>query len=103
MRKNFKLAALAIASVLVVTACGANAKTEKVETSATESKEETQKTDENKTEETKESLSEAKIDDLSGVIEGNVYTNKAFNIKFDADANGMVLASPEDLLKNWPL
>ena len=97
MRKNFKLAALAIASVLVVTACGANAKTEKVETSATESKEETQKTDENKTEETKESLSEAKIDDLSGVIEGNVYTNKAFNIKFDADANGMVLASPEEL------
>ena len=105
MRRSFKLAVLAIASVLAVTACGGNKKAET--TVASESVSEAQSketsleaaTEEKKDESSAEASSEANIsaEDLAGVTADNVYTNKALNLKFDATANDMRLADQAEL------
>ena len=89
MKKNFKfiMVGVIVLSALSITACKGN----KVESKA-----------ENKTESpvasTVESTAEsASNEDLNGTYDGSVYTNKAFNIKFDAKAVNMEMVSTEDL------
>ena len=85
MRRSFKLAVLAIASVLAVTACGGNKKAEATvgseSVSEAQSKETSAEaaTEEKKDESNAEASSEANIsaEDLAGVTADNVYTNKA--------------------------
>jgi len=97
MRKNFKLIATGILTVsaLFFTACGANkAETTKgstVESSVT-STEASSAADSESSEETA-SVEAAKI---KGSLDGDVYTNDEFNIKFDAKAAGMVMAGAEE-------
>ena len=107
MRRSFKLAVLAIASVLAVTACGGNKKAETTVGSESESVSEAQSketsaeaaTEEKKDESSAEASSEANIsaEDLAGVTADNVYTNKALNLKFDATANDMRIADQAEL------
>ena len=92
MRRSFKLAVLAIASVLAVTACGGNKKTEATVGSESVSEAQSKET-------SAEASSEANIsaEDLAGVTADNVYTNKALNLKFDATANDMRIADQAEL------
>ena len=89
MKKNFKLimAGIVVLSALSMTACKGN----KVESKA-ESK--TESPVANTVESTAESASN---EDLNGTYDSSVYTNKAFNIKFDAKAVNMEMVSAEDL------
>ena len=93
MRKKFKLTVFAIASILAVTACAGK---EKAQTTApSESVAVTKSSEtivESLTESDKKNESAKDIGELKGVADGNVYTNKALNIKFDAAANNMNLA-----------
>ena len=97
MRKNFKLIAtgLLTVSALFFTACGANkAETTKgstVESSVT-STEESSAADSESSEET----ASAEAAKIKGSLDGDVYTNDEFNIKFDAKAAGMVMAGAEE-------
>ncbi|MFC2583116.1 MAG: acyl carrier protein [Lachnoanaerobaculum saburreum] len=97
MRKNFKLIAtgLLTVSTLFFTACGANkAETTKgstVESSVT-STEESSAADSESSEET----ASAEAAKIKGSLDGDVYTNDEFNIKFDAKAAGMVMAGAEE-------
>ena len=105
MRRSFKLAVLAIASVLAVTACGGNKKAETAvgseSVSEAQSKETSTEaaTEEKKDESSAEASSEANIsaEDLAGVTADNVYTNKALNLKYDATANDMRIADQAEL------
>lgn len=98
MRKKFKLTVFAIASILAVTACAGK---EKAQTTApSESVAVTKSSEtivESLTESDKKNESAKDIGELKGVADGNVYTNKALNIKFDAAANNMNLAGEEEL------
>ena len=95
MRRSFKLAVLAIASVLAVTACGGNKKTEATvgseSVSEAQSKETSTEaaTEEKKDESSAEASSEANISAED--------TNKALNLKFDATANDMRIADQAEL------
>nr|WP_314757643.1 hypothetical protein [uncultured Lachnoanaerobaculum sp.] len=106
MRRSFKLAVLAIASVLAVTACGGNKKTEATVGSESVSEAQSKETsaeaateEKKKDESSAEASSEANIsaEDLAGVTADNVYTNKALNLKFDATANDMRIADQAEL------
>lgn len=89
MKKNFKfiMVGVIVLSALSITACKGN----KVESKA-ESK--TESPVANTVESTAESAS---TEDMNGTYDGSVYTNKAFNIKFDAKAVNMEMVSAEDL------
>ncbi len=89
MKKNFKfiMVGVIVLSALSMTACKGN----KVESKA-ESK--TESPVASTVESTVESASN---EDLNGTYDGSVYTNKAFNIKFDAKAVNMEMVSAEDL------
>ena len=89
MKKNFKfiMVGVIVLSALYITACKGN----KVESKA-ESK--TESPVANTVESTAESAS---TEDMNGTYDGSVYTNKAFNIKFDAKAVNMEMVSTEDL------
>lgn len=89
MKKNFKfiMVGVIVLSALSITACKGN----KVESKA-----------ENKTESpvasTVESTAKsASTEDMNGTYEGSVYTNKVFNIKFNAKTVNMEMVSTEDL------
>ena len=96
MRKNFKLIAtgLLTVSALFFTACGANkAETTKgstVESSVTST--ESSAADSESSEET----ASAEAAKIKGSLDGDVYTNDEFHIKFDAKAAGMVMAGAEE-------
>ena len=89
MKKNFKfiMVGVIVLSALSITACKGN----KVESKA-ESK--TESPVANTVESTAESAS---TEDMNGTYDGSVYTNKAFNIKFDAKTVNMEMVSAEDL------
>ena len=81
MKKNIKLimAGIAVLSALSITACGGNKADNKAE-SKTESP----------VASTVESTAErANNEDMNGIYDGSVYTNKVFNIKFDAKTVNM--------------
>lgn len=89
MKKNFKfiMVGVIVLSALSMTACKGN-KTESKAESKTESP----------VASTVESTAEsASNEDLNGTYDGSVYTNKAFNIKFDAKTVNMEMVSAEDL------
>ena len=92
MRKNFKLIMIGILTVsaLSVTACGG--KGDKAETTAESTVESTVATTEQSSEET----ASAEAAKIKGSLDGDVYTNDEFNIKFDAKAGGMVMAGAEE-------
>ena len=97
MRKNFKLIAtgLLTVSALFFTACGANkAETTKVSTveSSVTSTEASSAADSESSEET----ASAEAAKIKGSLDGDVYTNDEFNIKFDAKDAGMVMAGAEE-------
>nr|WP_298052922.1 acyl carrier protein [uncultured Lachnoanaerobaculum sp.] len=103
MRKNFKLIMIGILTVsaLSVTACGG--KGDKAETTAESTVESTVATTEGSSETAAESttesageISSAAAADIKGSLNGDVYTNDEFNIKFDAKAGGMVMAGSEE-------
>lgn len=103
MRKNFRIIMMCILTVsaLSVTACGG--KGNKAETTAESTVESrtatTEKSSETVTESTTESVGEtssAAAVDIKGSLNGDVYTNDEFNIKFDAKAGGMVMAGSEE-------
>ena len=103
MRKNFKLIMMGILTVsaLFVTACGGSQK--KAETTAESTVENqtatTKESSETAAESTTESVGEtssAAAADIKGSLDGDVYTNDEFNIKFDAKAAGMVMAGAEE-------
>lgn len=107
MRKNFKLIMMGILTVsaLSVTACGG--KTNKSETTAESTAESktatTEQSSETAVESTTESTTEsvgetssAATADIKGSLNGDVYTNDEFNIKFDAKSGGMVMAGTEE-------
>ena len=103
MRKNFKLIMIGIliVSALFVTACGGNKKNaETTAESTVESQAATaEESSETVTESTAESVGEtssAAAADIKGSLNGDVYTNDEFNIKFDAKAAGMVMAGAEE-------
>ena len=103
MRKNFKLIMIGILTVsaLSVTACeGKGDKADTTAESAVESQTETNKqSSETVAESTTESVGEtssAAAVDIKGSLNGDVYTNDEFNIKFDAKAGGMVMAGAEE-------
>lgn len=89
MKKNIKLimAGIVVLSALSITACGGNKADNKAE-SKTESP----------VASTVESTAErANNEDMNGTYDGSVYTNKVFNIKFDAKTVNMEMVSTEDL------
>ncbi|EFU77943.1 hypothetical protein [Lachnoanaerobaculum saburreum] len=89
MKKNFKfiMVGVIVLSALSMTACKGNKAESKAE-SKTESP----------VASTVESTAEsASTEDMNGTYDGSVYTNKAFNIKFDAKAVNMEMVSAEDL------
>ena len=89
MKKNIKLimAGIAVLSALSITACGGNKADNKAE-SKTESP----------VASTVESTAErANNEDMNGTYDGSIYTNKVFNIKFDAKTVNMEMVSTEDL------
>ena len=103
MRKNFKLIMMGILTVsaLFVTACGGSQK--KAGTTAESTVENqtatTKESSETAAESTTESVGEtssAAAADIKGSLDGDVYTNDEFNIKFDAKAAGMVMAGAEE-------
>ena len=103
MRKNFRIIMMCILTVsaLSVTACGG--KGNKAETTAESTVESTAATTEESSETAAESTTEsagetssAAVADIKGSLNGDVYTNDEFNIKFDAKAGGMVMAGAEE-------
>ena len=102
MRKNFKLIMIGILTVsaLSVTACeGKGDKADTTAESTVESQTETNKqSSETVAESTTESVGETSsaAADIKGSLNGDVYTNDEFNIKFDAKAGGMVMAGSEE-------
>lgn len=89
MKKNFKfiMVGVIVLSALSMTACKGNNTENKAE-SKTESP----------VASTVESTAEsASNEDLNGTYDGSVYTNKVFNIRFDAKAVNMEMVSAEDL------
>lgn len=89
MKKNIKfiMAGIAVLSALSITACGGNKADNKAE-SKTESP----------VASTVESTAErANNEDMNGTYDGSIYTNKVFNIKFDAKSVNMEMVSTEDL------
>ena len=102
MRKNFRIIMMCILTVsaLSVTACGGKAN--KAETTAestvesqTATTEESSETAAESTTESAGETSSAAVADIKGSLNGDVYTNDEFNIKFDAKAGGMVMAGAE--------
>lgn len=103
MRKNFKLIMIGILTVSAMsfTACGGKAN--KAETTAESTVESTAATTEESSETAAESTTEGAGEtssvaaaDIKGSLNGDVYTNDEFNIKFDAKAGGMVMAGAEE-------
>lgn len=97
MRKNFKLIAtgLLTVSALFFTACGAN-KAETTKGSTVESSVTSTEASSAADSESSEETASAEAAKIKGSLDGNVYTNDEFNIKFDAKAAGMVMAGAEE-------
>ena len=97
MRKNFKLIAtgLLTVSALFFTACGAN-KAETTNGSTVESSVTSTEASSAADSESSEETASAAAADIKGSLDGDVYTNDEFNIKFDAKAAGMVMAGAEE-------
>ncbi len=103
MRKKFKLIMIGILTVsaLSFTACGG--KGNKADTTAESTVESQAATTEESSEAAAESITEsvgetssAAAADIKGSLNGDVYTNDEFDIKFDAKAAGMVMAGAEE-------
>lgn len=97
MRKNFKLIAtgLLTVSALFFTACGAN-KAETTKGSTVESSVTSTEASSAADSESSEETASAEVAKIKGSLDGDVYTNDEFNIKFDAKAAGMVMAGAEE-------
>ena len=97
MRKNFKLIAtgLLTVSALFFTACGAN-KAETTKGSTVESSVTSTEASSAADSESSEETASAEAAKIKGSLDGDVYTNDEFNIKFDAKAGGMVMAGAEE-------
>lgn len=97
MRKNFKLIATGILTVsaLFFTACGAN-KAETTKGSTVESSVTSTEASSAADSESSEETASAEAAKIKGSLDGDVYTNDEFNIKFDAKAAGMVMAGAEE-------
>lgn len=97
MRKNFKLIAtgLLTVSALFFTACGAN-KAETTNGSTVESSVTSTEASSTVDSESSEETASAEAAKIKGSLDGDVYTNDEFNIKFDAKAAGMVMAGAEE-------
>lgn len=97
MRKNFKLIATGILTVsaLFLTACGAN-KAETTKGSTVESSVTSTEASSAADSESSEETVSAEAAKIKGSLDGDVYTNDEFNIKFDAKAAGMVMAGAEE-------
>jgi len=97
MRKNFKLIAtgLLTVSALFFTACGAN-KAETTKGSTVESSVTSTEASSAADSESSEETASAEAAKIKGSLDGDVYTNDEFHIKFDAKAAGMVMAGAEE-------
>ena len=97
MRKNFKLIAtgLLTVSALFFTACSAN-KAETTKGSTVESSVTSTEASSAADSESSEETASADAAKIKGSLDGDVYTNDEFNIKFDAKAAGMVMAGAEE-------
>ena len=97
MRKNFKLIMMGILTVsaLFFTACGAN-KAETTKGSTVESSVTSTEASSAADSESSEETASAEAAKIKGSLDGDVYTNDEFNIKFDAKAAGMVMAGAEE-------
>ncbi len=97
MRKNFKLIATGILTVsaLFVTACSAN-KVETTNGSTVESSVTSTEASSAADSESSEETASAEAAKIKGSLDGDVYTNDEFNIKFDAKTAGMVMAGAEE-------
>ena len=97
MRKNFKLIMMGILTVsaLSVTACGAN-KAETTKGSTVESSVTSTEASSAADSESSEETASAEAAKIKGSLDGDVYTNDEFNIKFDAKSAGMVMAGAEE-------
>ena len=97
MRKNFKLIAtgLLTVSALFFTACGAN-KSETTKGSTVESSVTSTEASSAADSESSEETASAEAAKIKGSLDGDVYTNDEFHIKFDAKAAGMVMAGAEE-------
>ena len=97
MRKNFKLIAtgLLTVSALFFTACGAN-KAETTNGSTVESSVTSTEASSAADSESSEETASAEAAKIKGSLDGDVYTNDEFHIKFDAKAAGMVMAGAEE-------
>lgn len=97
MRKNFKLIAtgLLTVSALFFTACSAN-KAETTKGSTVESSVTSTEASSAADSESSEETASAEAAKIKGSLDGDVYTNDEFNIKFDAKAAGMVMAGAEE-------
>ena len=97
MRKNFKLIATGILTVsaLFFTACGAN-KAETTKGSTVESSVTSTEASSAADSESSEETASAEAAKIKGSLDGDVYTNDEFHIKFDAKAAGMVMAGAEE-------
>lgn len=97
MRKNFKLIAMGLLTVsaLFFTACGAN-KAETTKGSTVESSVTSTEASSAADSESSEETASAEAAKIKGSLDGDVYTNDEFNIKFDAKAAGMVMAGAEE-------
>ena len=89
MKKNFKfiMVGVIVLSALSMTACKGNNAENKAES----------KTESPVTSTVESTAENASNEDLNGTYDGSVYTNKAFNIKFDAKTVNMEMVSTEDL------
>ena len=98
MRKNFKLIAtgLLTVSALFFTACGAN-KAETTKGSTVESSVTSTEASSAADSESSEETVSAEAAKIKGSLDGDVYTNDEFNIKFDAKTVNMEMVSTEDL------
>lgn len=94
MRKNFKIIimGMVVLSALSFTACKS---VEKKEDAVTTEADETKSSIDETTEAKKDNTGETSL--ILGQIDGEVYTNKMFNIKFDAGANQMTLLADSEL------
>jgi lipoprotein len=94
MRKNFKIIIMGmiVLSALSFTACKS---VEKKEDAVTTEAAETKSSIDETTEAKKDNTGGTSL--ILGQIDGEVYTNKMFNIKFDAGANQMTLLTDSEL------
>ena len=97
MRKNFKLIAtgLLTVSALFFTACSAN-KAETTNGSTVESSVTSTEASSAADSESSEETASAEAAKIKGSLDGDVYTNDEFNIKFDVKTAGMVMAGAEE-------